>query len=90
MPKESHWLISAFHAELSQLQEMQGGAFGVLAAGSRTIAEAEATESVEMKGLAMKNYVLPAIFAAAVLSSAPAAANSATENPMRARRPSRD
>jgi uncharacterized protein (TIGR02001 family) len=47
---------------------------GVPANWSRTIAEAEAIESVEMKGLAMKNYVLPAIFAAAVLSSVPAAA----------------
>jgi uncharacterized protein (TIGR02001 family) len=47
---------------------------GVPAIWSRTIAEAKATESVEMKGLAMKNYVLPAILAAAVLSSAPALA----------------
>ncbi len=52
----------------------RGWHLGVPAVWSRTIAEAEATESVEMKGLAMKNYVLPAILAAAVLSSAPALA----------------
>jgi uncharacterized protein (TIGR02001 family) len=47
---------------------------GVPAVWSRTIAEVEATERVELKGLAMKNYVLPAIFAAAVVTGTPAAA----------------
>jgi uncharacterized protein (TIGR02001 family) len=59
---------------LAQLQIKQRWRLGVPAVWSRTIAEAEATESVEMKGLAMKNYILPAFFAAAVLSSAPAIA----------------
>jgi uncharacterized protein (TIGR02001 family) len=75
MQKFSHWSFSLFSAELAQLQgRSRGWCSELRRVWSRTVAELRSTKGVELKGLAMKKFILPAVFAAAVVTGAPALA----------------